>query len=162
MELDQLSEACLQSGLLTKEQLLTACEKISPSSQSFVSYLIEQYAVDPLKIAQIASKRFDLPLFDLKTFDLKKAPISLVGREWIQEFQALPLYQGAQRLFVALCDPTHKHALQSLQTQTGLQPECVLVDHLSLSQAILKIALIPNKPTHLCRKLLKNYPLYPG
>ena len=135
-KLSGLARRLTLDGLLTEREAIQAKEKAIESDQTFVHYLVSEKILSSEEIASSASKTFGLPLFDLNTLNLELISDDFLDVNLIRQHNALPIYNHANRLYVAISDPTNLQALDAFQFSTRLATYPVLVDELQLSKII--------------------------
>jgi len=136
IQLTGLARCLVQAGHMEDADALAHYEESIKKKVPFVSYLVVNKILDGLSIAQATSKDFGVPLFDLDAIESNLSSINLVSEKLIRQHHALPLFKRANRLFVAISDPTNVHALNEIKFHTGLNAETVLVEEEKLSKVI--------------------------
>lgn len=126
----------VKDHLLSEEQMMLAYGEAVRQGRPFVRHLIDEKLLDSRRIAIAASHEFGIPLLDLSAMDLATLPLNLVDERLIRKHRALPLLRRANRLFLALSDPTNDQALEEIRFNTGLATDAILVEEDRLSKAI--------------------------
>ena len=139
IKLSGLARRLTLDGLLTESEADQARNKAVEANQTFVHYLISAKILTSEEIASSASKTFGLPLFDLNTLNIDIISKDLLDEKLIHQHNALPIYSHANRLYVAISDPTNLQALDAFQFTTRLATYPVLVDELQLSKTIIRV-----------------------
>ena len=139
IKLTGLARRLTLDGLLTESEAIQAKDRAIEADQTFVHYLVSKKILTSEEIASSASKTFGLPLFDLSTLNLELISDELIDGKLINEHNALPIYSHANRLYVAISDPTNLKALDVFQFKTTLATYPVLVDELQLSKTIIRV-----------------------
>ncbi len=134
--LSGLAQRLVNDGLLTHEAALDAYEKAKAEKIALVTYLVKNDAINDLELAETAADEFGVPLFDLDAMDMESAATTLVAESLILKHNVLPLYKRANRLFVAVSDPTNLQALDEIKFHTGTNTEQILVEESKLAAAI--------------------------
>jgi type IV pilus assembly protein PilB len=140
-----LARRLVHDELLSEDQVRKFNEEAIRHRLPFVQYLVEQKLLDSRSIALAASLEFGVPLLDLSALDLSLLPLSLVDERLITKHRALPIYRRANRLFLAISDPTNDQALDEIRFNTGLATDAVLVEEDKLAAAIIKALESPDK-----------------
>ncbi len=125
--LNGLARSLVRHGLIGEDQAREAMEVARKDDVHFATYLVEKKIVPAMSIARAAARDFSLPLFDLTALEREGAPVDLVSERLIQKHRALPVFRRANRLFVALSDPTNLRALEEIKFASGIHTEAVLV-----------------------------------
>jgi len=115
-------------GLLTEGEVSKAVKEAKDNNRNFVHHLTLEKILPAQKIAELAAKDFGLPLLDLNAFDISNVPSGLVSEKLINKHYAVPLLKKADRLYVAMSDPTNLIALSDFKFHTGLNTYGILVE----------------------------------
>ncbi|GAB5453343.1 MAG: type IV-A pilus assembly ATPase PilB [Halioglobus sp.] len=130
------------AGRLVAEELISAQAAVEAQQEAarehlpFVQYLVEKKNVDGMRLAEVASHEFGVPLFDISALSSEAIPVGLVESELLTKHHALPLYRRGNRLFIAVSDPTNLAALDEIKFHTGINTDAVLVEEGALSKAL--------------------------
>ncbi len=135
-KLSGLARCLVDAGLLTEQDASRYQEQAHHQKSPLVSFLVANQVLSSLTIAAATSRQFGVPLFDLEAMDMGFLPVKLVSDKLIQKHHILPLYQRANRLFLAVSDPTNLQALDEVKFHTGLSTEIILVEESKLAKAI--------------------------
>ncbi|MEZ5542478.1 MAG: type IV-A pilus assembly ATPase PilB [Pseudomonadota bacterium] len=136
VNLSGLARRLVMDGLLDETEATKAHEMALKKRTHFVSYLVDNKLVSSRDIAWSGAQEFGVPLFDIAAMDMEVAPIKLVSEKLIRQHNALPLFRHANRLYVAVSDPTNLGAIDEFKFHTGINTEAVLVDEVHLRKAI--------------------------
>ncbi len=136
VNLSGLARRLVMDGLLSEDDATSAHEAALKKRSHFVSYLVEHKILGSSEIARSGAHEFGVPLFDLEAMDMEVAPIRMVSDKLIQQHNALPLFTRANRLYVAVSDPTNLGAIDEFKFHTGVNTEAVLVEEAQLRKAI--------------------------
>jgi type IV pilus assembly protein PilB len=134
--LSGLARRLVMDGLLAEEQATSAHEAALKKRTHFVSYLVENKILGSGEIAWSGAQEFGVPLFDLEAMDMEVAPVNMVSEKLIQQHNALPLFTRANRLYIAVSDPTNLGAIDEFKFHTGVNTEAILVEEAQLHKAI--------------------------
>ena len=131
----------LPKRLVSDELLdeLSANEAVRASEEagiSLVQHLVENEALSASQIADVTAHEFGVPLFDLDFLNLNTCPTGLVDPSLITKHMALPLSFKANRLQIAVCDPTNHHAINEIRFNVGSTVETVIVEYDKLKVAV--------------------------
>jgi type IV pilus assembly protein PilB len=127
---------------LVSDELLdepSANEAIKASEEngiSLVQHLVENEALSATQIADITAHEFGVPLFDLDFLNINTCPPGLVDPPLVAKHMALPLSFKANRLQIAVCDPTNHHAINEIRFNVGSTVETVIVEYDKLKAAV--------------------------
>ncbi len=138
VNLNGLARRLVMDGLLSEDDATQAHEDALKKRVHFVSHLVENKILGSREIAWAGAQEFGVPLFDLESMDMEVAPIRLVSEKLIQQHNALPLFKRANRLYIAVSDPTNLGAIDEFKFHTGVNTEAVLVEETQLRSAVDK------------------------
>jgi type IV pilus assembly protein PilB len=136
VNLSGLARRLVMDGLIEESEATKAHEMALKKRTHFVSYLVDSKILSSQDIAWSGAQEFGVPLFDIDAMDMVVAPIRLVSEKLIKQHNALPLFRHANRLYVAVSDPTNLGAIDEFKFHTGINTEAVLVDENQLRKAI--------------------------
>lgn len=135
----------LYSGLterLIAEQLISSAggaeivEQSRAAGTTLIQELLDGNHIDSTVLARVVSEEYGVPLFDLSKMVQEQFPVELVPQSLIRKHKALPLYRRGNRLFIAVCDPTNKSALDEFKFATGIATDTVVVEQSQLNAVI--------------------------
>jgi len=138
MSLQGLPARLIQDGLLDEKTALQALEDAKATNTNLVSHLVAKGLADAREIAIAASQEFGVPLLDLDAIQPDLDVVRLVSDKLLQKHRVLPLSRRGKRLFVAVSDPTHVHALDEIKFQTSMAVEAVVVEEDKLQKLASK------------------------
>ena len=131
-----LAKRLVTDQLLEENVAVQALAECESDQSNLVHYLTHNNLLDPSLIAAVAANEFGTPLYDLSAHNIEASPKELVEKKLIRKHQVLPLFKRANRLFLAVSDPTNHQAVSEVRFQTGLSVELVLVEHDKLERAL--------------------------
>lgn len=134
--LSGLARRLVRDGLIDEEFAKRSIAKAQKEGKPLPFELVASGKISPAQICSAASEEFGTPVFDLGAIHADSIPNRLVDARLVTKHQALPLFRRGTRLFVAVSDPTHLHALDEMKFNTGLTTEAVLVEADKLARAI--------------------------
>ncbi len=134
--LSGLALRLVRDGILREDQATNIQKEARNKQRSFFTQLVREQGVDTMRLAEVASQEFGVPLLDLDAFDLDMTPREVVSEALIRKHQILPLRQRGSKLYVAVVDPTNARALEDLKFHTGLGVEPIVVDGAKLPNLI--------------------------
>ncbi len=138
VNLSGLARRLVMDGLLEETVAAKAHETALKKRVHFVSHLVDNKILSSGEIAWAGSQEFGVPLFDMDTMDTEVMPVKLVSEKLIKQHNALPLFKRANRLYIAVSDPTNLGAIDEFKFHTGVNTEAVLVDEMQLRKSIDK------------------------
>ncbi|MGM0516499.1 MAG: type IV-A pilus assembly ATPase PilB [Pseudomonadota bacterium] len=122
-----LLHALVREDVVSLERAQTIQTKAQESRETILNTLVAE-GVSPRRIAEVASRRFGLPLVDLDAFDTSDLPIKLVPQKALKTNTVLPLFKRGRRLTVAVADPSDSRVLDDVRFSTNLSIEAVVAD----------------------------------
>jgi len=134
-----LARALVQQGMLTEADAENLQSQANASRISFVEQLMVAKRVSAPQLAAFAARTFGVPLLDLSAYDLEQIPKEVVDPKIIATRRLLPLYKRANRIFVAVSDPTNLQGLEEVRFKTNLVVDPIVVEDDKLGIAINKI-----------------------
>lgn len=135
-QLSGLAGRLVTEGLISAQDAAQAQKEASLERIPLVQFLVERNNVDSIKLAEVASQEFGVPLFDISAFNRNALPEGLVDVALLSKHHALPLFRRGNRLFIAVSDPTNLAALDEIKFHTGVNTDAVLIEERALSKAI--------------------------
>jgi type IV pilus assembly protein PilB len=139
MILSGLARQVVQQQLLPEEETIKALEFAKKEKTSFVQYIVKNDLVKALDIATIASKDFGIPILDINSIEIDPEVTGLIKEQLITKHHALPIFKRANKLFLAISDPTNVLGLDEIKFQSGgMNIEAILVESDKLDSAIDK------------------------
>jgi type IV pilus assembly protein PilB len=115
-----LAKRLVTDQLLEENVAVQALAECESDQSNLVHYLTHNNLLDPSLIAAVAANEFGTPLYDLSAHNIEASPKELVEKKLIRKHQVLPLFKRANRLFLAVSDPTNHQAVSEVRFQTGL------------------------------------------
>ncbi|PHS74653.1 MAG: type IV-A pilus assembly ATPase PilB [Porticoccus sp.] len=131
-----LAKRLVMDNLLDETVALQALAECESDRSNLVHYLTHNNLLAPSLIASVAAHEFGTSLYDLSVHNIDVIPKDIVEKKLLRKHQVLPLFKRANRLFLALSDPTNHLAVSEVRFQTGLSIELVLVEHDKLERAL--------------------------
>ncbi|MBK6290087.1 MAG: type IV-A pilus assembly ATPase PilB [Pseudomonadales bacterium] len=136
--LSGLARRLVQDGILEEKVARDALQESRTLKRQFVAYIVERQFADSSRIAEAASDEFGTPLLDLAAFNMETCPKTLVDPKLVEKHHTIPLFKRANRLYLAVSDPTNLHALDEIKFHTGISTEAILVDEGALMRVMQK------------------------
>lgn len=136
--LSGLARRLVQDGILEEKIARDALQESRTQKRQFVAYIVERQFADSSRIAEAASDEFGTPLLDLAAFNMETCPKTLVDPKLVEKHHTIPLFKRANRLYLAVSDPTNLHALDEIKFHTGISTEAILVDEGALMRVMQK------------------------
>ncbi|MFZ6752617.1 type IV-A pilus assembly ATPase PilB [Undibacterium sp. Dicai25W] len=134
-----LARALMQGSLLTAAQVDTIQKKIQVDKLPFIDSLLQSKFVSARDLATFCSETFGYPLLDLSAINEEMLPEKLVDQKLMQQQRMVPIAKKANKLTLAVSDPTNNSAIDQVKFQTNLAIELVMVQHDALVKLLDKI-----------------------
>ena len=134
-----LARALVQQGMITEADAENLQSQANSSRISFVEQVISTKRVTASQIAAFAARTFGVPLMDLNAYDLDQIPKEVVDPKIIATRRLLPLYKRANRIFVAVSDPTNLQGIEEVRFKTNMVVDPIVVEDDKLGVAINKM-----------------------
>lgn len=126
--LSGLARALIQQGRLSEADAALCSEKLGEGPNTFIHELHQRNLMSYRDIARFAAETFGHPLLDLTAVDPSTIPRDGIDRKLMAKHQVVALCRRANRMTVALADPTNLRALDEIRFQTGIPVEPVVAD----------------------------------
>ncbi len=134
-----LARALVQQGMLTETDAENLQNQANASRISFVEQILLAKRTTAPQLAAFAARTFGVPLLDLKSFEIEQIPKDVVDPKTIATRRLLPLFKRANRIFVAVSDPTNLQGLEEVRFKTNLVVDPIVVEDDKLGAAINKV-----------------------
>jgi len=136
MKKRRISEFLLDAGVITEDQL---AEAINSSNGDKVSRkLVDLGYVSESDITKNLARQLHLNYIDLADYEIDPQAVSLISSDQIHRYEVLPIGFEADKLIVAMADPTDIFAIDDLHVMTGYEIVPVVVTESELQNAINK------------------------
>ncbi len=131
-----LARRLVRDNLLSEEDALHAMEICKKDNTPLPLHLVTKNNLDANIIANAASEEFGTPILDLQAINTESLPKGIVDVKLIQKHHVIPVFKRGNRLYIAVSDPTHLHALDEIKFNTGLTTEALLTHADKLQTAV--------------------------
>ncbi|WP_439537326.1 type IV-A pilus assembly ATPase PilB [Methyloversatilis sp.] len=126
--LSGLARALAQHGRLTETEASTLTREGDQSGAGFVAQLVASGKMTARDAAVFASETFGYPLLDLTQYDPDQFATDAIDKKLMRAHRVLALKKRANRLAVAIADPSNLRAIDEVRFQTGLAVDPVVVE----------------------------------
>jgi type IV pilus assembly protein PilB len=134
--LSGMARRLVSEGLLPEADVRRAVTESAQQKKTLTAWLLDHNLIENVRLAQIASAEFGMPMIDINAIALTNMPLNLISQELISKHQALPLFKRGKRLFVGIADPMQLHALDEIKFHSNCMVEPILVERAQLGRAI--------------------------
>ncbi len=138
--LSGLARALLQANLLSAQQIDTIQRSSLSDKSSFIDALIKSGTMEAQAVAQFCSQTFGYPLLDLSTVNTQSLPSKVIDDRLMQSQRVIVLARRANKISVAIADPTNTQALDQVKFQTGLSVDPIVVSQPQLLDLIARLS----------------------
>ncbi|MCE2832301.1 MAG: type IV-A pilus assembly ATPase PilB [Oxalobacteraceae bacterium] len=135
-----LPRALLQAGKLSQQQIDVLQRDASNERVPFIDHLIRSGEMDAKALALFCATHFGCPLLDLGALDVQALPKNIIDDRLMQSQRVVALAKRANKVSVAIADPTQTQALDQVKFRTGLSVEPVVVLLPQLTDLIAKLS----------------------
>jgi type IV pilus assembly protein PilB len=132
----QLSDILLETGLVTRAQLLVAGQEQGRGGRSLGRVLVESKILTESQLVAALAAQVGLPFADLNERTIDGAAVALLPPALCRRHLVLPIGHEDGRLLLAMADPANVFALDDVRSLTGLEPRPVVVTREDLHAAI--------------------------
>jgi type IV pilus assembly protein PilB len=135
-----LPRALLQAGKLSQQQIDALQRDASNERIPFIDHLVRSGEMDAKTLALFCATHFGCPLLDLGALDNQALPKNIIDDRLMQSQRVVVLAKRANKVSVAIADPTQTQALDQVKFRTGLSVEPVVVLLPQLTDLIAKLS----------------------
>jgi type IV pilus assembly protein PilB len=123
-----LGRALVQHGRLVQADANAIQAEAAKSNLPFIQQLVQSRKLSAKEVSQFAAETFGYPLLDLNAVDIDQLPINVIDSKIVTNHRVVALGKRANRVFVAMSDPSNEQVLQEVKFATGLSIEPVVVE----------------------------------
>ena len=134
-----LGRALVQHGRLVQADANAIQAEAAKSSLPFIQQLIASRKLSAKEVSQFAAETFGYPLLDLNAVDIDQLPINVIDNKIASNHRVVALGKRANRVFVAMSDPSNEQVLQEVKFATGLSIEPVVVEDDKLTLMVKRL-----------------------
>jgi type IV pilus assembly protein PilB len=131
-----MARRLVSEGVVPEIDVRRAVTEAAQQKVPLSAWLIDHGLVDSLRLTEVASSEFGMPVLDLSAVAMANLPLALVTEALINKHQALPLFKRGKRLFVGIADPMQSQALDEIKFHSNHMVEPVLVERGQLRRII--------------------------
>ncbi|MEJ2068078.1 MAG: type II secretion system protein GspE, partial [Deltaproteobacteria bacterium] len=119
----RLGQLLLKAEIITEEQLKEAQGEQKLRGIALSSVLIEMGFISEDDLLDFLHKRYGLPSINLSDLELDPKLIGLVGDEFMQKNQVIPVRRSGSTLYLAMVDPFNVSVIDDIKFRTGYHVE---------------------------------------
>ena len=134
----QLADILLETGQITRAQLLAAGDEQVRGGRSLGRALVESKVITESQLVAALAAQIGLPFADLNERTIDPSAVALLPAALCRRHLVLPIGHEKGRLLLAMADPANVFALDDVRSLTGLEPRPVVVTRDDLHAAITR------------------------
>ena len=134
--LSGIARRLVTEGLMPEADVRQAVADASQQKATLTTWLLDRNLVDGLRLTQLASVEFGMPMMDVTSIQPAGMPVNLISEALLSKHRVLPLLKRGKRLFVGIADPMQLHALDEIKFHSNCMVEPILVERAQLNRAI--------------------------
>ncbi len=137
----RLGELLVEAQIITREQLEEVLALQKRDARRLGTLLIESGLVTETQVTQVLSQQLSVPWVSLYHIDFSRQLLDLVPKELAEKYCLVPIFvrrvRGAgESLYIAMDDPTHEEAKESVASQSGLPVRAMIAPPSDIQAAI--------------------------
>jgi len=136
MHRQNLGEMLVAANLIDEVQMQIALAEQRQSGRRFGSTLVDLKFIDENVLAAFLSKQIDVPCISLLHVDIPKKVLRKLPRSVVMDCKAIPVRIEADRLEVAMVDPTDIDELEKLEKAAGMTVTPLIAPESSIATMI--------------------------
>lgn len=136
MHRQNLGEMLVAANLIDEVQMRIALAEQRQSGRRFGSTLVNLKFIDENVLAAFLSKQIDVPCISLLHVDIPKKVLRKLPRSVVIDCRAIPVRIEADRLEVAMVDPTDVDELDKLEKAAGMTVTPLIAPESSIEEMI--------------------------
>ena len=132
----RLGQLLLKAEIITEEQLKQAQGEQKMKGINLSSVLIEMGFISEDDLLAFLHKRYGLPSINLSDLELDPKLIGLVGEEFMQKNQVVPVRRSGSTLYLAMVDPFNVSVIDDIKFRTGYHVETLVASETDIKTTI--------------------------
>jgi type IV pilus assembly protein PilB len=124
-----LPQRLVDEALIDEAAVQQALKAAQTEDISLVAHLAESGSLSAGQLAKATAEEFAIPFFDLDYLNVDSCPTGLVNAKLIAKHMALPVSYKANRLQIAVCDPTNHLTINEIRFNVGATVELVIAEY---------------------------------
>jgi type IV pilus assembly protein PilB len=155
-EQEQLGQLLVQRGLLTEAALAFALEEQARTGQTLGRLLIDAAVVKETDLVSTLASQLGLSFVDLSDYPVDKTAVALVPDTLARRYLAIPIGYDADRLVVAMADPSNVYAIDDIRHLTGRDVRAVVATRAGIQGALDKYHRLDNDAENITAEAAKD------
>ncbi|MFN3696495.1 MAG: type IV-A pilus assembly ATPase PilB [Pseudobdellovibrio sp.] len=136
--MSKLGEILTRQGLIRPDQLQLALQESAKSKAKLGTVIVNLGILKDNQILRALEKQYGVPGVDLSQIDIERETLNLVGRDFCEKHNIIPISKAGTTLVVAFADTTNIEVRDQLRFLTKCKIQPVLATDLSIANAIDK------------------------
>ena len=136
--MSKLGEILTRQGLIRPDQLQLALQESAKSKAKLGTLIVNLGILKDNQILRALEKQYGVPGVDLSQIDIERETLNLVGRDFCEKHNIIPISKAGTTLVVAFADTTNIEVRDQLRFLTKCKIQPVLATDLSIANAIDK------------------------
>jgi type IV pilus assembly protein PilB len=132
----RLGQLLLKANIITEDQLKKAQGDQKMRGSSLSSVLIEMGFLSEDALIDFLHKRYGLPSINLSEVELDPKLVSLVGADFMQKNQVVPVRRSGSTLYLAIVDPFNVTVIDDIKFRTGYHIEALVASETDIRTTI--------------------------
>ena len=132
----RLGQLLLKAEIITDEQLKQAQGEQKLKGATLSSVLIEMGFLAEDDLLDFLHKRYGLPSINLSDIELESKLVGLVGEEFMQKHQVIPVRRSGSTLYLAMVDPFDVSVIDDITFRTGYHVEALVASETDIKTTI--------------------------
>ena len=134
----RLGQLLLKAEIITDEQLKQAQGEQKLKGATLSSVLIEMGFLAEDDLLDFLHKRYGLPSINLSDIELESKLVGLVGEEFMQKHQVIPVRRSGSTLYLAMVDPFDVSVIDDITFRTGYHVEALVASETDIKATIAR------------------------
>jgi hypothetical protein len=137
--LARVGDLLLEAGVITREQLNEALRHQARAGGRLGTNLVELGFVDEKTLANFLAKQLSIPAVTAAQIDrITQGVLQLMTAQMADRLRCIPVREDAGKLWVAMADPTDKHALVELEQAVRKPVRAMVAPEMLIAYALEK------------------------
>jgi type IV pilus assembly protein PilB len=132
----RLGQLLLKANIITDEQLKKAQGEQKLRGRNLSSILIEMGFLTEGDLLTFLNKRYGLPSINLSDIELDSKLVGLVGPDFMQKNQVVPVRRSGSTLYLAIVDPFNVTVIDDIKFRTGYHIEALVASETEIRTTI--------------------------
>jgi len=134
----RLGQLLLKAEIITEEQLKQAQGEQKLKGTHLRSVLIDMGFLSEDDLLDFLHKRYGLPSINLAEMELDPKLVGLIGEEFMQKNQVVPVRRSGSTLYLAMVDPFNVSVIDDIKFRIGYQIQAMVSSETDIKTAIGK------------------------